>query len=439
MKNMNNISFKNNLFPVFVSCLTFTIMVITLLLIANSTISLTVQHIQPLNIKKTYDMDKTQRRQLPHKTHALTVLRNRGYKVYNATDELKNNALAMGIQETKAKKTAPKKDREIKILIWTTFFKTRFYIKTKPALKTSNCSIKHCSFHYDKSRAGIASSDAVLFHQWGSDFKISDPIPQIRFSWQNYIFFSIENPTRNYFTKYAKLLDGFYNLTATYKQSSDVPLPYGKYVPRILRSKLTSSKNYYMENRRNKTDKGASVLWVVSNCETVNNRMQFVKNLQKYIAIDIFGRCGKPCERGTKCGTHPYMFYMALENADCKDYITEKLWKNSFQENLIPVVQGSKVEYGKHLPPNSFIHADNFKSTKYLAQYITKVSQSETLYNSYFKWKELYQFTSAAGLQNPDNVCKLCTVLNERRQNISFNKVYKISSWYDWRTQCASR
>ncbi|CAH1793076.1 unnamed protein product [Owenia fusiformis] len=436
MKNMNNTSFKKSLFLIFVSCVTFTV-IIALLLLANSVTFWPVKPLQAPHIRKKYDMDKTQALQAPHETQALKVLRNRGYHVYNATYELQRNL--NGIQKTKSKKTEPyKKDRKIKILIWTTFFRKRYYVKGERILKDSNCSIKHCNVHYDKSEAGIASSDAVLFHLWGRDFKIGDPIPKIRYSWQNYIFFSMENPTWIHFTTKVKYLDGFFNLTATYKQNSDVPLAYGKYFPRDM-SKPTNLKNYYMENRRKRKDKDAIILWVVSNCKTVNNRMQFVKKLQKHIAIDIFGRCGKPCKRHTKCGTHSYMFYMALENADCKDYITEKLWHNSFGANLIPVVQGSKVEYSKHLPPNSFIHVDTFNSVKDLAMYITKVSHNETLYNSYFKWKELYQSTYNGGLRNPDNFCKLCTVLHERRQNTSFNKEYKISSWFDWKNQCARR
>ena len=34
-----------------------------------------------------------------------------------------------------------------------------------------------------------------------------------------------------------------------------------------------------------------------------------------------------------------YMFYLALENSDCDDYITEKLYRNSFIGGMVPVVR----------------------------------------------------------------------------------------------------
>jgi glycoprotein 3-alpha-L-fucosyltransferase len=33
-----------------------------------------------------------------------------------------------------------------------------------------------------------------------------------------------------------------------------------------------------------------------------------------------------------------YVFYLALENSDCKDYVTEKVFRNSFEAGLIPIV-----------------------------------------------------------------------------------------------------
>ena len=35
-------------------------------------------------------------------------------------------------------------------------------------------------------------------------------------------------------------------------------------------------------------------LWLVSHCETDNKREDYVKSLQKYIPVDIFGYCGQP-------------------------------------------------------------------------------------------------------------------------------------------------
>jgi hypothetical protein len=77
------------------------------------------------------------------------------------------------------------------------------------------------------------------------------------------------------------------------------------------------------------------VAWFVSNCHERNNRQKYAKELQKYIPVDIYGKCGtKKCPRSTKTECYEmlnrdYKFYLAFENANCKDYITEKLFVNS--------------------------------------------------------------------------------------------------------------
>jgi hypothetical protein len=48
--------------------------------------------------------------------------------------------------------------------------------------------------------------------------------------------------------------------------------------------------------------KTKDVVWIVSNCNTPSKREKYVKEMQKIINVDIFGRCGKPCvEKGIDC------------------------------------------------------------------------------------------------------------------------------------------
>ena len=50
----------------------------------------------------------------------------------------------------------------------------------------------------------------------------------------------------------------------------------------------------------------------------------------------------------------PFKFYLAFENSHhCKEYITEKLWYNSFYVGVVPVVWGgAKQDYLRLAPPN---------------------------------------------------------------------------------------
>jgi glycoprotein 3-alpha-L-fucosyltransferase len=74
----------------------------------------------------------------------------------------------------------------------------------------------------------------------------------------------------------------------------------------------------------------------VSNCNDRNGRQQYAHELQKHIPVDIYGKCGtKKCPRYTdtcyEMLDRDYKFYLAFENANCKDYITEKLFRNALR------------------------------------------------------------------------------------------------------------
>ncbi|KAH3882514.1 hypothetical protein DPMN_006454 [Dreissena polymorpha] len=58
--------------------------------------------------------------------------------------------------------------------------------------------------------------------------------------------------------------------------------------------------------------------------------------LSKFIDVDIYGACGKlECPRGERrCFdmlNKDYKFYLAFENSNCVDYITEKFFVTGLQ------------------------------------------------------------------------------------------------------------
>ncbi len=75
------------------------------------------------------------------------------------------------------------------------------------------------------------------------------------------------------------------NWTATYRHDSEIPTPYNKYFPYF---KHDSINNKSIENySANKTKK---IAWFVSNCGAKNLRLEYGRELQKYIQVDIYGR-----------------------------------------------------------------------------------------------------------------------------------------------------
>lgn len=74
----------------------------------------------------------------------------------------------------------------------------------------------------------------------------------------------------------------------------------------------------------------------MSNCHARNRRLQYARQLAKYIQVDIYGACGSHhCPRADpnclEMLDREYKFYLAFENSNCRDYITEKFFVNGLQ------------------------------------------------------------------------------------------------------------
>ena len=140
---------------------------------------------------------------------------------------------------------------------------------------------------------------------------------------QVWILYILEGPlaSPDYF-----LMDDVFNWTATYRWDSSIVAPYEKWVP------FNNNTKPIFKNFAKGKKKKCAIF--VSNCETTNKRMHYVKELQKHIEVDIYGGCGtKVCDRSdeNKCFNMlktDYKFYLAFENSNCKDYITEKFFRN---------------------------------------------------------------------------------------------------------------
>uniref|UniRef100_A0A0N4UDT0 Fucosyltransferase n=1 Tax=Dracunculus medinensis TaxID=318479 RepID=A0A0N4UDT0_DRAME len=107
-----------------------------------------------------------------------------------------------------------------------------------------------------------------------------------------------------------------------------------------------------------------------------------------------------------------YFFYIAFENSICKDYITEKLWNQGYQHDIVPLVLRRKIVQN-FVPPHSFIAVDDFKSAKHLADYLKYLMKNRTAYLEYFNWRRDYAVIFLDGvkhdsLEKPWGLCQLC-------------------------------
>ena len=118
-----------------------------------------------------------------------------------------------------------------------------------------------------------------------------------------------------------------------------------------------------------------------------------------------------------------YLFHLAFENQNTNDYITEKLWL-ALQSGTIPVYLGASNIDEHFFPNHSFIKVDDFASTIELAQYLNKVANNETLYNSYHAWRKaplpkafLDKYQPVSGKNN----CRLCRWAHARKYGLGWN------------------
>ncbi|XP_059139011.1 alpha-(1,3)-fucosyltransferase C-like [Physella acuta] len=177
-----------------------------------------------------------------------------------------------------------------------------------------------------------------------------------------------------------------FNWTMTYRMDSDVTSLYG-----ILRRRFKPITRDYKSILAKKTRKAAVL---VSNCKTSGKREKYIAELQKYISVDVYGKCGNfSCPRSDddKCFQNidtNYKFYLSFESSICEDYITEKFFRYT-STNTILVVRASN-EYSRHAPPEVFINTADYASPKELADKLLYLDQHDSEYISFLQEKDKY-------------------------------------------------
>ena len=102
---------------------------------------------------------------------------------------------------------------------------------------------------------------------------------------QRWIFFLYDSPISSpHFQKYKN----FFNFTSTYRIDSDFPHFYetSSEMEWNLNKNFNSSRDFY-------SDKSHFAAAIISNCKDSSKRIEYIKNMQNYVSVDIYGKCGK--------------------------------------------------------------------------------------------------------------------------------------------------
>ena len=337
--------------------------------------------------------------------------------------------------------------KTIQILIWT--YKnilTNFFIMSRfTSNKTGGftvCRLPHgktCEAVVDKRKYN--DSELVIFH--GKDLNPSK-MPKYRFPYHKWIFYEYETPP-NTWTQKGKvrqsmiLIRSVFNLTATKTLDSDIPI--------VDRFRVCSVDEENLNQlRKNQTTyvegKGNRVAWFVSHCDTQSKREVYVKELSRYIPVDIYGRCGR-----LSCGTKmnrsncdktvldkSYKFYLSFENSLCENYVTEKLWRLIDEPiSTIPIVMGA-ADYNTILPAGTYLNVRDFKSPKALAEHLYKLDKDNETFNDIIRKKNSIVCRHPSGKPEYElaHQCQVCQYLHEHRTGVT--QIPDIQAfWNTWR------
>lgn len=311
------------------------------------------------------------------------------------------------------------------ILLWNPFGGHYLYPNGNGGFIDNDCPVTNCQITNDKRR--INESDFVVIH-------IVDkfiPLPSSRPKNQRIIFMAYESPAHSSIDKKHSEL---FNLTTTYAYNSDFPSG---------QTNMLWEKNPTYNPKKNYLlGKTELAMAIISNCGSKSNRLDYINEMKKFISIDVYGRCGKPCghKECKKVLSEKYMFYLSFENSLCENYITEKFWE-TLKFDLIPVVRG-KGKYETYIPKSGYIDVRDYDTIEKLTDYLKYLSKNNTAYNSYFKWKEHVIFPKTSYSEAPSMrvICDMCVYLNlEYYFGIKKSIVKNASNYWSSSLNCAKK
>ncbi|XP_053547977.1 alpha-(1,3)-fucosyltransferase 11 [Bombina bombina] len=296
-------------------------------------------------------------------------------------------------------------NKELPILLW---WSENLFPHFPGETERIDCPASSCLVTKNKQVKLHKRTKSIIFY--GTDFRAYEaPLP--RLPHQTWALFHEESPMNNYVLSHLPGIRLF-NYTATFRRESDYPLTL-QWLPTI--GYLQNPAITMEEKNRWRKNGYAPVLYMQSHCDVPSDRDRYVKELMKYIQIDSYGQClnnrphpSKRLEDTSTATTEDpefmmftarYKFHLAMENAICDDYMTEKLWR-PMHLGAIPIYHGSPPV--QDWMPNhlSIIRIDDFASPKHLADFILSLDADDEAYLKYLDYKKPGGITNKFLLDN---------------------------------------
>lgn len=169
-----------------------------------------------------------------------------------------------------------------------------------------------------------------------------------------------------------------FDLIMSYRMDSDIPIPY-------------FCSDFLTELRTPPVEKSKGLCSFVGSSVNLSNRLHYLEELWKYMAIDSFGWRKNTGIRDRNYRTKQevsrhYHFTIAFENSISDDFVTEKFFDPMLVGSLPIYLGADNIE--KFAPADHcYLNARDY-TPKELAEYLTELANNPGEYASWFEWKE---------------------------------------------------
>ncbi|CAG0882108.1 unnamed protein product [Cyprideis torosa] len=328
---------------------------------------------------------------------------------------------------------APPRNHVPLILMGNTYFGNKdtwanFGAFQKDQSSAENCSYT-CEISTDLSRYGEAS--LVVVSLYNVDTASLRPLltrayPKI--PGQKWAFFALESPMSDIGPvprELARRLDW----SITYRLNSSFPTFYDAALSRINSSVTDDDIDEAIHLKR------YPIAAVISN--PTSHRLRFIEHLNNYIPVHVYGQVtGRECPGHWECRekiSRSYWFYLAIENAVCEDYVTEKLFEQ-FPYFIVPIsVAGNWSD--SLAPRGSFIRYNSTTGVKALAKYLHHLMHNPTEYRQFFQWKKRPDLPPRMS----HHTCRICQALHQPKEappSMGFSSSMDFLVWYNGYSHC---
>ena len=169
-----------------------------------------------------------------------------------------------------------------------------------------------------------------------------------------------------------------------------------------------------------------------------SKRHRWVGAVQKHFAVAFYGSCTHNTDvpqgmslsnKNDRVALHrKHRFNLAFESSNEKDYMTNVIF-DAFQSGSLPVILGpSNIE--SHFPPNSFINAGRFQYWDDLGQYVKKVAENKSLWESYHEWRKdpnaLKSFRERLNFTRTSTECRMCRWAYAKKYGLGWDHVQQV-------------